>query len=123
MPAVSRSQQRLMAQAREVRRHIDSGGKEGTAPKDLDPAYRERIVKLARDMDPSDLESFARTSHKDLPDRKVKEDNGYSTVSNVNGMGDNAFPTSTRTGSGIIGTRFMRFQDYVGRRGRRKKKP
>ncbi len=51
------------------------------------------------------------------------EDNGMSTVSNVNGMGDNTFPAGTSTGSGLTGgARFMRYKDYVKRRGVRRKK-
>ncbi len=50
MPAVSRTQQRLMGQAYGVRKWMDTGGKEGLNPRRIDSAYRETIVELANNM-------------------------------------------------------------------------
>lgn len=116
MPAVSKSQQRLMAQALEVRKFLDSGGRQGTDPDTVDGDYRAEIVKLAKDMDKADLEGFARTSHERLQDR-VPENNPTATVDSVNGMGPNTFPRGDSPGSGILG-----FKDFVKLRRRRRKK-
>lgn len=117
MPAVSKSQQRLMAQALEVRRFTDSGGRTGTDPETIDADYRAEIVKLSKEMDKADLEGFARTSHEKLQD-KVPENNTAATVDSVNGMGPSTFPRGGAPGSGIL----MGFKDFVKLRRRRRKK-
>lgn len=116
MPAVSKSQQRLMAQALEVRRFIDSEGREGTDPLGIDPDFRAEILSLAKEMKKSDLSGFASTSRTPLPE-KVPENNTAATVDSVNGMGPNTFPQGDAPGSGLMG-----FKDFVRRRRRRRKK-
>lgn len=61
MPAYSRSQQRLMAQA--------YGIKTGSLkPEDIDPRYRKAIVNLSKKMTKKQLEDYAKTKHKGLPE-------------------------------------------------------
>lgn len=101
MPAASKSQQRLMGQAYAVRKFLD-GDRDGLDPKDVDPKYREEIVRLAKDMKKKDLEDFAKTKHeKGMPDR-VEENSPTATVHNVNGIGAHVFPRGDSTGSGIL---------------------
>ena len=65
MPARSRTQQRLMGQALAYKRkEIKS--------KDLDPRYADRIKKLSKSMTTKQLRDFAKTKHKNLPE-KVQE--------------------------------------------------
>ncbi len=59
MPAKSAAQRRLMAQALEVK-------KGDLKPEDLNPDYKDEIVKLADEMSLKDLEDFASTSEEDL---------------------------------------------------------
>lgn len=68
MPAVSKTQQRLMGQAYGVRKWMDTNGKEGIDPKDVKSAYRETIVDLAKNMKKKSLKDFASTEHKKLPE-------------------------------------------------------
>lgn len=106
MPAVSISQQRLMAQAYEVRKFLDSKGKEGMNPKSINSEYREEIVNLAKSMKKKDLEDFAKTKHKNLPNRIIKdsvdENSTVATVSSVNGMGNSTFPGNPSTQNDFI---------------------
>lgn len=78
MPAKSKTQQRLMAQAHGVRKFMDSKGKEGIDPKDIKSAYRKTIVNLAKNMTKKSLEDYASTKHKKLPDvvESVKTEEG-----------------------------------------------
>jgi len=69
MPAVSRTQQRLMGQAYGVRKWMDTNGKEGINPKNIDSEYRETIVDIANNMKKKDLKHYAETKHKKLPER------------------------------------------------------
>lgn len=64
----SKAQQRLMGQAYGVRKFMDSKGKEGTNPEEINAKYRETIMDLARNMSKEDLEEFASTKHKGLPE-------------------------------------------------------
>jgi hypothetical protein len=74
MPSVSKSQQRLMGQIYGVRRFMDSDGKEGLDPKDVDPKYREMIVQKAKEWEgKKSLKSYASTKHKGLPEVKEGE--------------------------------------------------
>jgi hypothetical protein len=66
MPATSKSQQRLMAQAYAIKT-----GK--MKPEDLDPKYKTQIMDLANSMKEEDLKDYAETPHTGLPD-VVKED-------------------------------------------------
>lgn len=73
MPAVSQSQQKLMAQAYQVKKFITSNGKEGIDPNVIDDEYKEQIVNLANSMSRESLKKFAETKLKDLPKKKIKE--------------------------------------------------
>lgn len=59
MPSTSKSQQRLMGQAYAIK----SGE---LKPEDLNPEYRDEIVKLADSMTLKELKDFAETSHEGL---------------------------------------------------------
>ena len=60
MPARSKSQQRIMAQA--------YGIKTGDIkPSDLDPRYKKAIMSLSKKMTEKQLKDYAETSHKGLP--------------------------------------------------------
>jgi hypothetical protein len=60
MPAVSKSQQRIMAQA--------YGIKTGSLkPSDIDPRYRKAIVALSKKMTEKQLKDYSETPHKRLP--------------------------------------------------------
>jgi len=69
----SKTQQRLMGQALGVKRFKSSGGKEGVNPKDLNPEYKDEILKLSRQMSMKSLEDFASTEHKGLPENVREE--------------------------------------------------
>lgn len=73
MPSVSRTQQRLMGQAHAVRKFMDTRGKEGLDPADIDPKYKEDIVGIAKNMKKKSLKHYAETKHKNLPE-EVEED-------------------------------------------------
>lgn len=68
MPAKSRTQQRLMAQAHGVRKFMDTKGKSGIDPKDIKSKYRETIVDLANKMTKKSLKDYASTKHEDIPE-------------------------------------------------------
>jgi hypothetical protein len=111
-----------MAQAYEVKKFQESGGKEGLDPKELSPRYRDKIVELAKGIKKSDLKHFAETKRSGLPDH-VDENNPVATVSNVNGMGATVFPTATSNGSGDLpasGNRLKRFSEWKKRKRRPK---
>jgi hypothetical protein len=72
MPAVTRTQQRLFGQAYGVKKFRSTKGKEGLNPKDINPKYKDEILKLADSMTMAELEKYASTKHKKLPER-VKE--------------------------------------------------
>lgn len=113
MPAVSPEQQRLFGQAYAIK----TGKME---PEDLNPEYRDQIVKLADSMTKKDLEDFAKTKHakmkkesKQIPmfSEFIEENSSVATVGSVNGMGAPALPgnpgtqgefVSQKTGSGDI---------------------
>jgi len=67
MPAVTKSQQRLMGLA--------YGIKTGDIqPSDLNPKYRDEIVALSKKMTKKQLKDFASTKHKGLVDEKQIKD-------------------------------------------------
>ena len=68
MPSVSRSQQRLMGQAYQVRKFMDTDGKKGKDPGTIDKPYRDIIKDIAKGMKKKSLKDFARTSHKNIPE-------------------------------------------------------
>jgi len=65
MPARSKTQQRLMGQA-----YAYKTGE--LKSKDMDPEYADEIKKLAKSMTEKQLRDFAKTKHKNLPE-KVEE--------------------------------------------------
>jgi hypothetical protein len=73
MPAVTKSQQRLMGQAYQVRKWMDSDGKDGIDPNTIESEYRKDIVRIAKDMSKKSLKDFASTEHKGL-----KEEEDYT---------------------------------------------
>jgi hypothetical protein len=97
MPAVSTSQQRLMAQAYAVKKGI-------MKPTDLNPDYKDEIVSLAKDMTLKQLKAYAETSHEDLPKyvkkESVQENSPIATLSSVNGMGPLSLQVGDKIGSG-----------------------
>ena len=62
MPAVSKSQQRLMGMV-----HAYNKGELG----DVSPDLKKKIKQIAKSMKKKDAKEFAQTSHEDLP-KKVK---------------------------------------------------
>ena len=60
--AASKSQQRLMGQAYALK-------KGDLSLSDIDPKFRDEIERLAGEMTEKDLEKFAETKHKGLPER------------------------------------------------------
>ena len=68
MPSVSRTQQRLMGAAYGVRKFMDTRGKEGLDPDNIDPRYKDEIVKIAKNMDKKSLRDYAKTKHNNLPE-------------------------------------------------------
>ena len=77
MPAVSRTQQRLMGQAHGVRKWMDTDGKDGINPRKIDSAYRETIIEIAKNMKKKALKDYASTKHKNLPE-EIEE--GIATI-------------------------------------------
>jgi len=61
-----------MAQAYQVKKYKETGGREGINPLDIEPEYRVDIEDLAASMTMDQLKDFAETPHADLP-KKVKE--------------------------------------------------
>jgi hypothetical protein len=68
MPAVSKTQQRLMGLSYGVRKFMDTNGKDGIDPDSIKSAYRETIVEIANNMKKKDLKDFASTKHNKLPE-------------------------------------------------------
>ena len=66
--SLSKSQQRLMGQAHGVRKFMDTKGKEGLDPSDIDSEYREDIVNIAKNMKKKALKDYAETKHKNIPE-------------------------------------------------------
>lgn len=83
MPALSKSQQRLMGQAYGLKKGL-------IKTTDLNPDYREQIEDLAKGMTLKQLKDFAETSHQNLPE--VKENMTSATVNSVSGMGAPSMP-------------------------------
>jgi hypothetical protein len=99
MPAVSKAQQRLMAQAYAIK-------KGDMKANDLNPEYKDEIVKLAKGMTLKQLGDYAKTSHEELPQKIKKEsldeNSPLATASSVNGMGPITLPIGDKPGSGDI---------------------
>jgi len=70
MPAVSKTQQRLMGQVYGVRKWMDSNGKKGLNPEDIDSEYREKIVDMAKGWKKKkSLKDYAETKHNKIPEK------------------------------------------------------
>lgn len=67
MPSVSKAQQALMGQAYAIK----TGG---IKPSNLNSKYKEEILSLAKSMTKKQLEKFASTKHKGLPDHVNESD-------------------------------------------------
>jgi hypothetical protein len=113
MPAVSKSQQRLMAQAYGVK-------KGDINPKELNPEYRKQIEDLAKSMTLKQLKDYAETEHKNLPNEVIKENSPIATLSSVNGMGPLSLPVGDKPGSGDIPhpipskkKKFKKYKEFV----------
>jgi hypothetical protein len=73
MPSVTRSQQRFFGQVYSI--------KTGQIkPSDLDPKYRDQILKAAKDMSLEEIKKFAKTKHKGLADHLEEADSGLPVV-------------------------------------------
>jgi len=82
MPSSSKSQQRLMGQIYGVRKFMDTKGKGGLNPKDVNPEYRSTIVQKAKEWKgKKSLKSYASTKHKGLPEEIVKESFDHNKLS------------------------------------------
>lgn len=71
MPSVSKAQQALMGQAYAIK--IGD-----IKPSDLNPKYKKEILSLAKSMTKKQLEKFASTKHKGLPDHVNESSMGVS---------------------------------------------
>jgi len=104
MPATSIAQQRLMGQAYAIK-------KGDLKPTDLNPDYRDEIVKLADSMTLKQLKDFAETKHSEMKKENYSmkkslptyedflEEDSMATPSSVNGMGAPSMPGSPGTQS------------------------
>jgi hypothetical protein len=91
MPAVSKSQQALFGQAYAI--------KVGElSPSDLDPKYRDEIVKLSKSMTEKELKAYASTKHKKLPGRVDETDLPIS----LEPVGSSSIPKFQPKGPGNI---------------------
>ncbi len=77
MPAVSKSQQRLMGMAYAVAQFNKTNGEKGLDPNSLDSDYKDEIIELSKSMNFKDLEKFAKTKHKDLTETFVTKFNDF----------------------------------------------
>lgn len=60
-----------MGQVYGVRKWMDTDGKEGLDPKDVNPEYRDKIVDMAKGWEKKkSLKAYASTKHKKLPEVK-----------------------------------------------------
>jgi hypothetical protein len=76
MPSVSKTQQRLMGQAYQVRKFIDTDGKKGKDPKTIDSEYRDAILDIAKGMKKKSLKDFAKTKHENIPEEVEESETG-----------------------------------------------
>ena len=92
MPAVTPSQQRLFAQAYEIKiGELD--------PSDLNPKYRDEIVDLSKRMTKRQLKDFASTKYKDM---KEGEQLGKVGDIEIGGVKSNNIPVFNPKGPGKI---------------------
>ena len=73
MPAVTRSQQRLFGQVYAIK----AGELE---PSDLDPKYKDQILKMVKSMSLADVKKFAKTKHKGLKNHLEEADSSLPVV-------------------------------------------
>lgn len=104
MPAVSPEQQRLFGQAYAIKT-----GK--LKPSDLNPEYRDQIVKLSDSMTVKKLKDFAETTHDEMEEEEESEINemknipmyeDFVSVTSVNGMGTPSFPSDPGDSSNFV---------------------
>ena len=85
MPARSKTQQRLMGQALAYKRgELKS--------KDMDPKYADEIKKVAKSMTQKQLRDFAKTKHKNLPEKveeKIKNDETQKHINKFEQLNNN----------------------------------
>ena len=91
MPAVSKSQQSLFGQAYAVK--IGE-----LSPSDLNPKYKDEIVKLSKSMSEKELKAYASTKRKKLPTHIDENDLPIS----LEPMGSSAMPKFQPKGPGKI---------------------
>ena len=89
MPAVSKTQQRLMGMAYSIK-------KGETSLSDIDKEYREEVKGLVDGMTLKQLKDFAATKHTGLPER-VPENN--IALGDISGMGPIKLPQPTAGGT------------------------
>ena len=81
MPSKSKTQQRLMSLAYAYK-------KGEVKSKDLDPQYVDEVKKLAKSMTEKQLKHFAKTKHKNLPE-KVEEIKKFDSFNESNEFDEN----------------------------------
>jgi hypothetical protein len=91
MPAVSKSQQSLFGQAYAVK--IGE-----LSPSDLNPKYKDEIVKLSKSMSEKELKAYASTKRKKLPTRIDENDLPIS----LEPVGSSAMPRFEPKGPGKV---------------------
>lgn len=91
MPAVSKSQQALFGQAYAIKIGELSSS-------DLDPKYKDEIVKLSKSMSERELKAYASTKHKKLPGRVDETDLPVS----LEPVGSSSMPKFQPKGPGNI---------------------
>lgn len=91
MPAISKSQQALFGQAYAVK--IGE-----LSPSDLNPKYRDEIVKLSKSMSEKELKAYASTKRKKLPTHVDENDLPIS----LEPVGSSAMPRFEPRGPGKV---------------------
>ena len=91
MPAVSKSQQSLFGQAYAVKTGELS-------PSDLNPKYKDEIVKLSKSMSEKELKAYASTKRKKLPSHVDENDLPIS----LEPVGSSAMPRFEPKGPGKV---------------------
>jgi|694.fasta_scaffold147871_5 hypothetical protein len=113
MPAVSRSQQRLMGQVYGVRKFMDTDGKEGLDPNDVNPEYRDKIVSMAKEWDKKkSLKSYASTKHKKLPEVKEGSETPPGNPGEVPTLYPYLKPESNKPRKKSIASKMQNLSDY-----------
>lgn len=82
MPSISKTQQRLMGQA-----YAYKTGE--IKAKDLNPEYASEIKKLAKSMTEEQLRDFAKTKHKNLPEKVEEKIKRFDSFNESGESGEN----------------------------------